>query len=615
MKFEKIKEYRQKTTSFSSAIKSTVRTMVTIMPTVFVFEAVYRLMCTILVRPILNWFTQTMVSLSGSKLLFNGDMFTFFLTPYGWIAGIVYLFISALMIYFEFSVIIIVAENCYRGKPIKLNQAVKASLTTFDSLKGIGIIGFCLYSMILLPFVNTGLSSALIPSLDLPKFVTGELLKSGIGIAALAAAALGAAVVLYLLMLVLPAMVLGRKRFGQAARYSNSIQKGNRVKIVIMFALFAALLSVLVGGLLYLGMYWLGVTEDLGSQEYLSHVSSILMSKRGIGGIFILLVVSGLQMIMAQLILTVLVTIYCTLDGDVAVSPEFREVAREQGFIFSNLGKLALIAVIVLLSVGSFSATYFASPIVSKSVVIGHRGSKYGVENTIGAIQAAIDAGADYVEIDVLLSKDSVPMVIHDKNLKRLSGKDINVYDTSASELEQIVLSQGGYEDRLISLEELINYCRGKIGLLIEFKLHGYEEASLVEKTFEVVKNCDFEDDTIYHTLHEECLEEAKRLQPDYRVGYIIFSSLGAVNSQSLSELGIDFIVIEEGLASEDFFYESNKASLPVFVWTVNEQDAMEECFATGATGVITDLPDLGVKAQGDAAAVKRALEELLKQK
>lgn len=67
---------------------------------------------------------------------------------------------------------------------------------------------------------------------------------------------------------------------------------------------------------------------------------------------------------------------------------------------------------------------------------MGHRGSAQGVENTVEAVQGAIDAGADYAEIDVLLSKDNVPMVIHDADLSRLAGTRGGVYDFTAEELQ-----------------------------------------------------------------------------------------------------------------------------------------------------------------------------------
>ncbi|MDE8735311.1 glycerophosphodiester phosphodiesterase family protein, partial [Eubacteriales bacterium DFI.9.88] len=93
----------------------------------------------------------------------------------------------------------------------------------------------------------------------------------------------------------------------------------------------------------------------------------------------------------------------------------------------------------ILAFLGVFGILY-SQPNSYDQVVVGHRGSEYEVENTVEAIQGAIDTKADYAEIDILLSKVGIPMVIHDDNLKRLSGENVNVYDLTARELKKINL-------------------------------------------------------------------------------------------------------------------------------------------------------------------------------
>lgn len=78
-------------------------------------------------------------------------------------------------------------------------------------------------------------------------------------------------------------------------------------------------------------------------------------------------------------------------------------------------------------------------------VVIGHRGCIYETENTLAAVRAAGDYGAQYAEIDVQLSADGVPVVLHDGNLWRLAGENRNVADLTAEELTSLPLLPTGY--------------------------------------------------------------------------------------------------------------------------------------------------------------------------
>ena len=89
--------------------------------------------------------------------------------------------------------------------------------------------------------------------------------------------------------------------------------------------------------------------------------------------------------------------------------------------------------------------------------VLAHRGFiQGGVENTLPALQAAAQAGADRVEFDVMETKDGKFVVMHDANLKRLAGKNLNVKDLTQEELTKITVRAGGMEAKIPTLEEWI---------------------------------------------------------------------------------------------------------------------------------------------------------------
>src|SRR5256885_4259362 len=93
--------------------------------------------------------------------------------------------------------------------------------------------------------------------------------------------------------------------------------------------------------------------------------------------------------------------------------------------------------------------------------LVAHRGYRlHYPENTLPAVEAALRAGARYVEIDVQLSRDRVPMVFHDADLARVCGVAGNVADRTAAELKQLRASEYqrfGYryaETRIPTLQE-----------------------------------------------------------------------------------------------------------------------------------------------------------------
>lgn len=92
-------------------------------------------------------------------------------------------------------------------------------------------------------------------------------------------------------------------------------------------------------------------------------------------------------------------------------------------------------------------------------------------ENSLGAVAAAVDAGYP-VECDVRLSRDGVPMVVHDETLERLAGRDAAVSDLTADELADVTLL--GTDARIPRLTEVVQTVDGAVGLLIEVKSVGW---------------------------------------------------------------------------------------------------------------------------------------------
>ena len=89
------------------------------------------------------------------------------------------------------------------------------------------------------------------------------------------------------------------------------------------------------------------------------------------------------------------------------------------------------------------------------SQLIAHRGyARHYPENTIVAVDAAVDAGATFIEVDVQLSKDAVPVLFHDRTLKRLCGVDSAVHSLTLTELKQLHPSDTGrFGDRFRDIE------------------------------------------------------------------------------------------------------------------------------------------------------------------
>ena len=99
---------------------------------------------------------------------------------------------------------------------------------------------------------------------------------------------------------------------------------------------------------------------------------------------------------------------------------------------------------------------------------IAHRGaSAYAAENSLAAIRAAAELGADFVEIDIRTSADDVPVVIHDSSLKRSHGIDGDVSDLTLNELRRMTATGS----QIASFDDAVKLCRELgLGLYLDIK-------------------------------------------------------------------------------------------------------------------------------------------------
>lgn len=121
-----------------------------------------------------------------------------------------------------------------------------------------------------------------------------------------------------------------------------------------------------------------------------------------------------------------------------------------------------------------------------KNRLIAHRGDMTdNVENTLSAIQSAIDLNMHWIEVDVQLSSDRIPVVVHDHSLARIAGVRIDVTNVTAEELAEVPLLERKSSSaiyRIPTLEQLVIWLKAYPGvtLFVEIKRESVNEFGLM---------------------------------------------------------------------------------------------------------------------------------------
>jgi glycerophosphoryl diester phosphodiesterase len=219
---------------------------------------------------------------------------------------------------------------------------------------------------------------------------------------------------------------------------------------------------------------------------------------------------------------------------------------------------------------------------------IAHRGlSARYPENTLLAFQKAIEAKADGIETDLMLSADDVIILFHDDNLKRMTGKDAKPESLSLKALRTL---QVGGTEQIPTLDELLALTNAKCTLILEIKYHPKNYQKLCNILVEKIKDKNtwievscFEDKVLnyIHTLNpmirlHKLIEDKDVLQSqsfDTKYKYIHY-------------LDIDVALRREVLALDLM------AKYKVIFWTV-EKENLEKEIQAGLYGIM--LNDVSV--------------------
>lgn len=235
--------------------------------------------------------------------------------------------------------------------------------------------------------------------------------------------------------------------------------------------------------------------------------------------------------------------------------------------------------------------------------VIAHRGSSNKApENTMSAFTLAYDEKADMIELDVLLTKDGVPIVVHDNRLKKLGYSHLVVTESTFNQLKEVDAGRWFSPDfageKIPSLEQVLNWAKDRISLNIEIKKESVTEKSdggIEQKVIDMVRDFDMTDQVLLSSFDFRAVDRCKKLDSTISTGllYDKKQSGGASPLELIEKMNADAFH-----CTFFQFYRLNaqqllKQQIPVFIYTVNYTWMMKNLLKKGVNGLFTDKPEL----------------------
>ena len=292
---------------------------------------------------------------------------------------------------------------------------------------------------------------------------------------------------------------------------------------------------------------------------------------------------------------------------------------------FGGRARVVLLAILfILLAAGGYLFVYeppYSGTLVQwpgQTLVFAHRGfGDHAPDNSLYAVERALDADMDGVDVDGQFTRDSELVIYHDLSVDRLTSGTGKVRDKTVEEMLRLDLGPR-YDSTIVganvhTFEDFVRAAKGRGILMAELKVPGSASTGIEERAVELIRRYDAHADVVLSSFNPLVLRRLKRLDPQVRTALIFMDTnwnpelLAEIRPEDRVDLpwflrqewirrGIRKIVKPDLLSINHQVDERVLDGLiakgwPVFIWTPDSEEDLRRAFTKRPFGVISDQP------------------------
>ena len=517
---------------------------------------------------LLFWSFRLILLFSNQENLTKDNFYLIFSNPLSSLFCTIYILLVAFLTFAEFFILINFINSRREFLAFSIKTALSKSFIKLKSLVGLQIFFFIIYFISMVPLENLGLSTAITERLRIPAFITGEILKTPTGALLYFILIFAVFYINYRLIFTFPRTILKEEPLSKSIKESWKITKKKMPQILIPIGIFEIIFMAL--GLIFMFIV-------VGFLEIFKPFFGFLLSRTILQTMFdaVFFAFSVLTKI------SIVIVLLNNIEPQRLKNIENRKEKRKRSSILA-------VFMILLLS-GSIAINgiqIYYRKIDTKILKIAHRGDiQGGVENSLEALESAKKKGADYVEMDIQLTRDNNFVVMHDYNLQRLTGQNARVRDLDLSEIQNLTIFENGFKSRIPTFEEYVKRAEElKIKLLVELKPSGDEPENFAEMFVKKFRKLGVERKFKIMSLDLGLVRKIEKIAPEIETGFVIPLQFGDFDNSK-----IDFYVIEDFSYRHDLALKAHRMHRKIFVWTLNTRSEISKYLQEPIDGIISD--------------------------
>lgn len=560
--------------------------------TLVVFELVYKLLSVTIFIPLVLFLFDQSIKLSGFSYITPDNLLAYITSPVVIIFVIIILLLLTFFSFIDASAIIYILDGASERKKVSLGSALKFSLKNSLRalhLKNILIVVFILF---MIPLINIGISSSLLQTIRIPDYVVSYILANDWLVTV--------AVFLFFIISFLDISWLYSFHYFtlEGCSFNEACRKSKRLHYkyyfrdlltlvilqIILLILFFILFGVIVGLVFFI----------VKSLSINSLISVVVMGCAIV--ILSLLVIIFLSLSTPINYASITVLFYrhkLRINEEVKhIYKPYYEVKPKRIYkvitVTLMLGSIAVLSTIMYLFVNKkidFDIEY-----TRLTTITAHRGSSINYpENSMSSFEAAVKEGADIVEFDVQLTKDKVPIIMHDGNLLRTTGYNKKVKNAKYEDIKDLdigVLFDEKFKGERIPLfDEVLDYFKTQdVMLNIEAKPKDNNE-DLAHAIVDRFVTYDLYDKAMVTSGNYDILVRIKELDSNIKTAFIVGFALG-----DLTEMReVDGFSVETSFITREMVIDIHKNNQEIYAWTINDDYLLNKMINYNVDSIITD--------------------------
>lgn len=558
------------------------------------FEILYKLLTAVIFVPFFKALLNGAMKISGYHYLTLENLASFLKNGVTAVTLLAIAVIIAILILADISGIVFILDNSRRRVRISIYQTIIfAYRNTCRGLKGKNSL-FLLLLVLLIPFLNIGVIPSYVSTVSIPGFVRTYIRTHQKTVLLCGVFWITLTALLLRELYAFHYFTLEQDDFREAIRKSRKLIRGEWIRDIVFL-----LLLQIVFYLCFIVFAVIGIVLVLLFGKICAELKLInVMATSAIWCLIFVIfsIVFAISTPVSYGMVSLLFYSHKKKKKEAMPEPAAppqpqsagsrRRILAAQGILFV----VGLFGYVYLVYQNSVEKTDIQIEYLRTMEVTAHRGaSLFYPENTMAAFTAAVEQGADWIELDVQQSKDGKIFVMHDRNFKRTTGVDKYSWELTYDEIRRLdagaLFGNSHKGERIPLLEDVIAFAKENgVRLNIELKPAGFETE--FEKTVvDIVCGMEFQDQCVLTSQQYQTLVNIKEYNEEIPTVYVMSFAYGNVNRLTAA----DSFSMETSSVTPRMVSRVHNAGKQIYAWTVNSRNNMNRMIDLNVDNIITD--------------------------